>query len=484
MGGTALAVGGSLLGGMISSSSASSAASKAASAETYAADVQYKMWKEANDQMLPYIQAGTFGVQSLQALASGQTVGGTVGTAPTIGTGTTTGQTQQIMPVGGPSGYLPDTAASVASPMISQVQNTFANPPQAQTMPSASDLVYDPEVGYSRDQYGNYYQTNIRGEVKPAPGYPTYPTGTTQQQQAAPATQGQTAAQTAPVQPPAGMVSEVGNMGNISNQVQNYQLTQAPDASWTIDPVTGEITMGNTQATSAGGQGGLMSPELPDLPGQVDFQFDETDPVYQFKLQQLNEQTNRALSARGLYDSRTGMNVLADTNMGLISSEADKQYQRLVDERNYLAQRASNLYEMAVNRGNTLYDRIYTQQQDLYNRTYNQGMTEDARGMALLQDKYNMSNANYQRDYGMYLDLAKIGAGSAASAGAQSGSTAQGMASSLANAGAYNAQGTLLSGNTLANMFSGLGTTIGNAMNTGNTNTYYGQSAPGWDAMY
>jgi hypothetical protein len=50
---------------------AKSAASSGARAEKYAADKQYEMWKEANDQFQPFLQAGQYGVANLQSLLSG-----------------------------------------------------------------------------------------------------------------------------------------------------------------------------------------------------------------------------------------------------------------------------------------------------------------------------------------------------------------------------------------------------------------------------
>jgi hypothetical protein len=202
------------------------------------------------------------------------------------------------------------------------------------------------------------------------------------------------------------------------------------------------------------------------------FKFNPDDEIYKYKQEQLNEQVNRQLAARGMYDSRAGLDVLADSNMALSASEIDKQYARAIQERDFATQTAIDKYKMGANRGQTLYDRLYGQQNDLYNRMYGQATTEDARRFGLAQDKYNTAASQYGRDYGAALDLTKIGAGAAASAGAQSGAVGQSVASNLANAGAYKAQGQLLSSDVLANTITGAGTAIGN---------YYKSQQPVYD---
>lgn len=198
--------------------------------------------------------------------------------------------------------------------------------------------------------------------------------------------------------------------------LQDFQLSDLPDASFTVNPITGQVEYGGPASASQQelSEGGVLSPSLPDLPGQVDFEFDTEDPVYQHKLSQMNEQVNRQLAAKGLSDSRAGMDVLADANMRLIGEEADKQYGRQTGERDYLADRAATLYGMGEQRGDTLYNRLYGQQGDLYNRLYGQTMSDDARLLNLTQSQLG---ATAQQDLSQFGILqSQLGAQSAADA--------------------------------------------------------------------
>ena len=80
--------------------------------------------------------------------------------------------------------------------------------------------------------------------------------------------------------------------------------------------------------------------------------FDENDPTYKWQQEQLEKAVNRALSARGLYDSRAGVNALSDSNRALIATEADKQYNRQYGN-------LTDLYNMSMNSGKTKYGAAY-----------------------------------------------------------------------------------------------------------------------------
>jgi hypothetical protein len=421
-----------IVGGLISSSGAKSAANTGADAQNYAADMQYKMWTEANDQFQPFLQAGQYGVANLQALLSGQPV--SYGT-PTSGTPAATTPTGgRVAPTGTPTG---------TAPTKPNIQDFQSYNPEADEY--RSTLTTNRDYQAAMEKYNQDLSTYNAGSSGNTYGYDDMAVGPQ-----------------FPANPPgAGAKSQ---MDTQAQGLYDFNLTQAPDASYTVNPITGELVYGQN-ASISGEQlsaGGELAPAIPDLPGDLDFKFNPDDEIYRYKQEQLNEQVNRQLAARGLYDSRAGLDVLADSNMALSASEIDKQYARAIQERDFATQTAIDKYKMGANRGQTLYDRLYGQQNDLHNRMYGQATTEDARRFGLSQDKYNTAASQYGRDYGAALDLTKIGAGAAASAGAQSGAVGQSIGSNLANAGAYQAQGQLLASNTLANTITGAGTAIGN----------------------
>jgi hypothetical protein len=80
--------------------------------------------------------------------------------------------------------------------------------------------------------------------------------------------------------------------------------------------------------------------------------FNAEDPTYKWQQEQLEKAVNRALSARGLYDSRAGVNALSDSNRALIATEADKQYNRQYGN-------LTDLYNMSMNSGKTKYGAAY-----------------------------------------------------------------------------------------------------------------------------
>lgn len=134
----------------------------------------------------------------------------------------------------------------------------------------------------------------------------------------------------------------------------------------------------------------------------TNFQFDTANPAYQ---QQLSEQTralNDQLAARGMYNSRAGMNVIANADRNLMASEYDKQYQR---------------------------------------------------GYGNLMDLFNLSNTLGQQKYNSLLDAVKIGTG----AGATAGSLGNQAAGNIQSAYGQMAGTSMASGQQQANLWSGLG---------------------------
>jgi hypothetical protein len=105
-----------------------------------------------------------------------------------------------------------------------------------------------------------------------------------------------------------------------------------------------------------GGYGGDLLAQMQQL-GEGGLNLDyEADPAYKWRQQQQEEAMNRQLAGRGMWDSRAGLDMLADANMNLSGQEADKQYARAVDEynRSYgdLSSRYNLGYQDLLNRFN------------------------------------------------------------------------------------------------------------------------------------
>lgn len=58
------------------------------------------------------------------------------------------------------------------------------------------------------------------------------------------------------------------------------------------------------------------------------FQFDPNNPAYQLKLEETNKAINQALASRGMWNSRPGLNLLAENERNVLASEYENQYSR------------------------------------------------------------------------------------------------------------------------------------------------------------
>ena len=169
--------------------------------------------------------------------------------------------------------------------------------------------------------------------------------------------------------------------------------------------------------------------EAPMLPSpKINFEFDSNDETYKIRQEDLNKGINKQLAARGLYNSRPGLNLLADQQRRLQSEEIQNQYGRAVDQ---------------------------------YSREYTSGM-----------DQFNIQNALAQQNLGKYQDLVKLGAGAAGSMGQNAMNTGQGVASS------YNAmtQPIMAQGQAQAGMWQDIGSMPVNML----AGYYYGNKAGLW----
>lgn len=141
----------------------------------------------------------------------------------------------------------------------------------------------------------------------------------------------------------------------------------------------------------------------------TDFKFDPNDPAYKYKTEEATKSIDKALASRGLFDSRAGVNMLADSDRAITADEYDKQY----------------------------------------NRKYGS-----------LMDLFKMSSALGETEYQRLLDAVKVGSGAGASAGQLGNSAASNLISSygsMAQAGAQNSANN-------ASLWSGIGAAPMNAM--------------------
>jgi hypothetical protein len=58
----------------------------------------------------------------------------------------------------------------------------------------------------------------------------------------------------------------------------------------------------------------------------LDIKLDENDPIYKWRKEQTDKAVNQALAARGIFDSRAGVNALAEANQNLQGEEVNRQY--------------------------------------------------------------------------------------------------------------------------------------------------------------
>ncbi len=203
----------------------------------------------------------------------------------------------------------------------------------------------------------------------------------------------------------------------------------------------------------------------PDLPGEDVFtgELDEASPYYKFQ-QELGERAiNRAMQARGKFDSTTGINALSDFNRGLAAEEAERQYGRRADA-----------YQRALGR----YGLTQQHEQMQYGRRL------DARQRALqnymlrrqaMQDQYSrvMDLANLQQqEYNRILNQIGIGQAAAALQGQGATQAGQQMGSVYGQMGNALAAGELGQGQAWGGFWSGAGAMPYNMM----AMNYYNQA--------
>jgi hypothetical protein len=150
---------------------------------------------------------------------------------------------------------------------------------------------------------------------------------------------------------------------------------------------------------------------------------DEESPYYTWQQEQGEKALNRAMSARGKYDSSTAVNALSDFNRALGAEETERQYGRRVD--------------------------AYGRRVDEYSRRYGR-----------IMDEYNLKNQGYNR----LMDLIRIG--QSASGQEQLGATEAGrqIGSTYGNMGTARAGGELRQGEAWGQFWGGAGGVPANAL--------------------
>lgn len=179
---------------------------------------------------------------------------------------------------------------------------------------------------------------------------------------------------------------------------------------------TGQEYLGQMRDWNQTGQGADILSQMNQLADQglnMDYQ---SDPAYQWRQQQAQEQAQRQMASTGGLDSRLAMDVVGDRAMELSGEEADKQYLRGVDEYNRQLANMTNQYNYGY--GNIT---------DLANIGY--GAAGDLAGM------YAQSGSNAMNQImNSGMTSASNTAGLTAQAGQARGQAIQGVGSSIGDA--------------------------------------------------
>ena len=161
------------------------------------------------------------------------------------------------------------------------------------------------------------------------------------------------------------------------------------------------------------------------------FTFDPNDPAFKYQMEEAEKSINKALAARGLYDSRVGVNALSDASREITAGEVDKQWER-----------------------------GYGTLKDAYGVASAEDERAYGRGRSDIMDLYNMSMQLGNTGYNKALDMVKVGTGAGASAGNLGNQSVNALQSG------YGAMATAAnqSGANNAALWSGLGAIPANAL--------------------
>jgi hypothetical protein len=184
------------------------------------------------------------------------------------------------------------------------------------------------------------------------------------------------------------------------NAFQASQDTALPDAP-------------NLQALQYGQEANLPQYQQ-QLPGNLqDFSYDPNKPdsVTEYLRQKAKESTDKELSARGLLDSSTAIEQLANADLNVLANQQNAQYNRAVDEYGMnrenvtaLANEYQTKYGMDAARANEMAARDITQYQSQYGKdidTFN--INKELSGT-----QYGREEDQYKFAYGQDVDTANI----------------------------------------------------------------------------
>lgn len=232
-----------------------------------------------------------------------------------------------------------------------------------------------------------------------------------------------------------GMLGTIGDIGNMTRTAASGR--GGPAIPMTLGPEGQYISRLDQMSSSAG------MPQIPGLESDVPLNLDE-DQIYQLQRDEMMKQLNRRYAAGGQYASSDADNAVTRNLLPYMQDA----YSRNLDTVNRRNQNALTSYGLGYQRQGDIYGRDRSQLMDLYNLQSNMG----------------------DRQYGRVLDMAKIGAGAAQTAGQNAMATGQGLASTYMNQGNTLANIAQQRGQDQANMWGGIG---GAAMGAGNNYMLY-----------
>jgi len=142
----------------------------------------------------------------------------------------------------------------------------------------------------------------------------------------------------------------------------------------------------------------------------------DNNPSYQWQQQKGEDAVNRALAARGMYNSRPGVNALSDFNQSLASQEYNNQFNRLATQANYGLGAAANVGNYNINAGQNMGNTAMQTGQLVGQGMVNQGQTmggtiANALG-ALGQGIANQGYVNSTNSYANQISNLNAGGGS------------------------------------------------------------------------
>lgn len=182
-------------------------------------------------------------------------------------------------------------------------------------------------------------------------------------------------------------------------------------------------------------------PDLPQFRSEVDINLD-ADPIYRQQRKELTATLNRRLGATGQFGSSEAENVFSRNLLPYMQDA----YSRELDEVNRANQIAQTMYGLGYTREQDILSRSNQNALATYGLGYDRSRDIYGADLAKIMDQYNISRDVSDRSYGRVLDMAKIGAGAASSAGQNAMATGQGLASTYMRggstlAGIYGQQG-------------------------------------------